>query len=122
MQNKINDELPSSDDLIFEEILQYPHKIYNNEILTESDYIKLYEYIMRKFKENENGFDINSPIYEIRDYLETLPEIQEYMCINQEERNNKKDLIIIKEIIDKLEQRKKDKKNPFKQFIRSLKC
>ena len=122
MQNNINDELPSTDNIsLFEEILHCPYRLYSDETLTEIDYIKLYKYVMNKFKENKEGFDIKNPIFEVRDYLESFPAVQEYMCAKGEEGLSKEDEVIIEEIVTKLEKRRRDKKNPFKQFIRSLK-
>lgn len=122
MQNNINDELPSTDNIsLFEEILHCPYRLYSDETLTEIDYIKLYKYVMNKFKENKEGFDIKDPIFEVRDYLESFPAVQEYMCAKGEEGLSKEDEVIIEEIVTKLEKRRRDKKNPFKQFIRSLK-
>lgn len=122
MQNNINDELPSTGQIeLFEEILHCPYRLYSDETLTETDYIKLYKYVMNKFKENKEGFDIKDPIFEVRDYLESFPAVQEYMCAKGEEGLSKEDEVIIEEIVTKLEKRRRDKKNPFKQFIRSLK-
>lgn len=122
MQNNINDELPSTDNIsLFEEILHCPYRLYSDETLTEKDYIKLYKYVMNKFKENREGFDIKDPIFEVRDYLESFTAVQEYMCAKGEEGLSKEDEVIIEEIVTKLEKRRRDKKNPFKQFIRSLK-
>ena len=117
MQTNINDELPSTEQVkLFEQILHCPYRLYSDETLKETDYINLYKYIMNKFKENKEGFDIKDSIFEVRDYLETFPIVQEYMCAVSEN-----DEVVIEEIITKLEQRKRDKKNPFKQFIRSIK-
>lgn len=122
MQNNINDELPSPDNTkLFEEILHCPYRLYSDETLTEKDYIRLYKYVMNKFKENKEGFDIKDPIFEVRDYLESFPAVQEYMCAKGEEGLSKEDEVIIEEIVTKLEKRRRDKKNPFKQFIRSFK-
>lgn len=122
MQNNVNDELPSTEQVkLFEQILHCPYRLYSDETLKETDYINLYKYIMNKFKENKEGFDIKDSIFEVRDYLETFPIVQEYMCAKGEEGLSKDDEVIIEEIITKLEQRKRDKKNPFKQFIRSIK-
>lgn len=122
MQNNINDELPSTGQIeLFEEILHCPYRLYSDETLTETDYIKLYKYVMNKFKENKEGFDIKDPIFEVRDYLETFPAVQEYMCAVSEEGLSKEEEVTIEEIVAKLEKRRKDKKNPIKQFIRILK-
>ena len=43
------------------------------------------------------------------------------MCAKAEEGLTKEDKELIDEIMMKLEQRRKDKRNPFKQFIKSLK-
>ena len=122
MQTNINDELPSPDNTkLFEEILHCPYRLYSDETLTEKDYIRLYDYVMRKFKDTKEGFDIQDPIFEVRDYLESFPAVQEYMCAASEERLTKEDEVIIDEIIAKIEKRKRDKNNPIKQFIRSFK-
>ena len=122
MQTNINDELPSPDNTkLFEEILHCPYRLYSDETLTEKDYIRLYDYVMRKFKDTKEGFDIKDPIFEVRDYLESFPAVQEYMCAKAEEGLSKEDKVLIDEIVSKLEKRRKDKKNPIKQFIRSFK-
>ena len=43
------------------------------------------------------------------------------MCAVIEEGLSKEEKVIIDEIVAKLEKRKRDKKNPIKQFIRSFK-
>ena len=122
MQTNINDELPSPDNTkLFEEILHCPYRLYSDETLTETDYIRLYDYVMRKFKDTKEGFDIQDPIFEVRDYLESFPAVQEYMCAKAEEGLSKEEDVTIEEIVAKLEKRRKDKKNPIKQFIRSFK-
>lgn len=121
MQTNITDEQPSTDTKRFEEMLFCPYRLYSDETLTDKDYIEFYDYVMRKFKEHPEGFDIKNPIFEVRDYLESFPAVQEYMCAKAEEGLTKEDKELIDEIMMKLEQRRKDKRNPFKQFIKSLK-
>lgn len=121
MQTNMTDEQPSPDTKRFEEMLFCPYRLYSDETLTDKDYIEFYDYVMRKFKEHPEGFDIKDPIFEVRDYLETFPAVQEYMCAKAEEGLTKEDKELIDEIMMKLEQRRKDKRNPFKQFIKSLK-
>lgn len=121
MQTNMTDEQPSPDTKRFEEMLYCPYRLYSDETLTDKDYIEFYDYVMRKFKEHPEGFDIKDPIFEVRDYLETFPAVQEYMCAKAEEGLTKEDKELIDEIMMKLEQRRKDKRNPFKQFIKSLK-
>lgn len=121
MQTNITDEQPSTDTKCFEEMLFCPYRLYSDETLTDKDYIEFYDYIMRKFKEHPEGFDIKDPIFEVRDYLESFPAVQEYMCAKAEEGLTKEGKELIDEIMMKLEKRRKDKRNPFKQFIKSLK-
>lgn len=121
MQTNMTDEQPSPDTKRFEKMLYCPYRLYSDETLTDKDYIEFYDYVMRKFKEHPEGFDIKDPIFEVRDYLETFPAVQEYMCAKAEEGLTKEDKELIDEIMMKLEQRRKDKRNPFKQFIKSLK-
>jgi hypothetical protein len=121
MQTNMTDEQPSPDTKRFEEMLFCPYRLYSDETLTDKDYIEFYDYVMRKFKEHPEGFDIKDPIFEVRDYLESFPAVQEYMCAKAEEGLTKEDKELIDEIMMKLEQRRKDKRNPFKQFIKSLK-
>ena len=121
MQTNMTDEQPSPDTKRFEEMLHFPYRLYSDETLTDKDYIEFYDYVMRKFKEHPEGFDIKDPIFEVRDYLESFPAVQEYMCAKAEEGLTKEDKELIDEIMMKLEQRRKDKRNPFKQFIKSLK-
>lgn len=121
MQTNMTDEQPSPDTKRFEEMLYCPYRLYSDETLTDKDYIEFYDYVMRKFKEHPEGFDIKDPIFEVRDYLESFPAVQEYMCAKAEEGLTKEDKELIDEIMMKLEHRRKDKRNPFKQFIKSLK-
>lgn len=121
MQTNMTDEQPSADTKRFEEMLFCPYRLYSDETLTDKDYIEFYDYVMRKFKEHPEGFDIKDPIFEVRDYLELFPAVQEYMCAKAEEGLTKEDKELIDEIVMKLEQRRKVKRNPFKQFIKSLK-
>ncbi|MGN1337554.1 MAG: hypothetical protein ACI4WW_03675 [Candidatus Coprovivens sp.] len=121
MQTNMTDEQPSTDTKRFEEMLFCPYRLYSDETLTDKDYIEFYDYVMRKFKEHPEGFDIKDPIFEVRDYLELFPAVQEYMCAKAEEGLTKEDKELIDEIVMKLEQRRKVKRNPFKQFIKSLK-
>ena len=121
MQTNINDEQPSPDTIRFEEMIHCPYRLYSDNTLTDKDYIAFYDYVMRKFKEHPEGFDIKDPIFEVRDYLELFPAVQEYMCAKGDEKLTKKDEELIDEIMMQLEQRRKEKRNPFKQFIKSLK-
>lgn len=121
MQTNMTDEQPSTDTKRFEEMLFCPYRLYSDETLTDKDYIEFYDYVMRKFKEHPEGFDIKDPIFEVRDYLELFPAVQEYMCAKAEEGLTKEAKELIDEIVMKLEQRRKVKRNPFKQFIKSLK-
>ena len=110
MQTNMTDEQPSPDTKRFEEMLHCPYRLYSDETLTDKDYIEFYDYVMRKFKEHPEGFDIKDPIFEVRDYLESFPAVQEYMCAKAEEGLTKEDKELIDEIMMK-----------FKQFIKSLK-
>ena len=121
MQTNMTDEQPSPDTKRFEEMLFCPYRLYSDETLTDKDYIEFYDYVMRKFKEHPEGFDIKDPIFEVRDYLESFPAVQHYMCVKAEEGMTPEDRKVIAEIMMKLEQRRKEKKNPFRQFIKSLK-
>ena len=121
MQTNMTDEQPSPDTKRFEEMLFCPYRLYSDETLTDKDYIEFYDYVMRKFKEHPEGFDIKDPIFEVRDYLESFPAVQHYMCVKAEEGMTPEDRRVIAEIMMNLEKRKKEKKNPFKQFIKSLK-
>lgn len=121
MQTNINDEQPSPDTKRFEEMIHCPYRLYSDTTLTDKDYIELYNYVMKKFKEHPEGFDIKDPIFEVRDYLEFNPAVQEYMCAKGDENLTKEDEELIDEIMMQLEQRRKEKRNPFKQFIKSLK-
>ena len=121
MQTNMTDEQPSPDTKRFEEMLFCPYRLYSDETLTDKDYIEFYDYVMRKFKEHPEGFDIKDPIFEVRDYLESFPAVQEYMCAKAEEGLTKEDKELIDEIMMNLEKRRKEKKNPFRQFIKSLK-
>ena len=121
MQTNMTDEQPSPDTKRFEEMLFCPYRLYSDETLTDKDYIEFYDYVMRKFKEHPEGFDIKDPIFEVRDYLESFPAVQHYMCVKAEEGMTPEDRRVIAEIMMNLEKRRKEKKNPFKQFIKSLK-
>ena len=121
MQTNMTDEQPSPDTNKFEQYLFCPYRLYSDETLTDKDYIELYAYVMRKFKEHPEGFDIKDPIFEVRDYLESFPAVQHYMCVKAEEGMTDEDRRVIAEIMMNLEKRRKEKKNPFRQFIKSLK-
>jgi hypothetical protein len=121
MQTNMTDEQPSPDTKRFEEMLFCPYRLYSDETLTDKDYIEFYDYVMRKFKEHPEGFDIKDPIFEVRDYLESFPAVQHYMCVKAEEGMTPEDRKVIAEIMMNLEKRRKEKKNPFRQFIKSLK-
>ena len=121
MQTNMNDEQPSPDTNKFEQYLFCPYRLYSDETLTDKDYVELYEYVMRKFKEHPEGFDIKDPIFEVRDYLESFPIVQHYMCVKAEEGMTPEDRRVIAEIMMNLEKRKKEKKNPFRKFLRNLK-
>ncbi len=121
MQTNMTDEQPSPDTKRFEEMLHCPYRLYSDETLTDKDYIEFYDYVMRKFKEHPEGFDIKDPIFEVRDYLESFPAVQHYMCVKAEEGMTPEDRKVIAEIMMNLEKRRKEKKNPFRQFIKSLK-
>ena len=121
MQTNMTDEQPSPDTNKFEQYLFCPYRLYSDETLTDKDYIELYAYVMRKFKEHPEGFDIKDPIFEVRDYLESFPIVQHYMCVKAEEGMTPEDRKVIAEIMMNLEKRRKEKKNPFRKFLKNLK-
>ena len=125
MEKNISDEYQSENTEIerFKEYVILPYKLYNDdEILTDYDYIKLYKYVMTLFKNTVEGFNIKDPIFEVRDYLETMPCVQEYLCTLGDERNiSRSDEEVIEDIMRLIEQRKREKKNPIKRLLRMIK-
>ena len=125
MEKNISDEYQSENTELerFREYVSLPYKLYNDaEILTDYDYIRLYKYIMNLFKNTVEGFDIKDPIFEVRDYLETFPCVQEYLCTMGDERKvSRSDEEVIADIMRLLDQRQKEKKNPIKRLLRIIK-